>query len=138
MPRRPRQIPPRGPLTSQQIQKACYVGSDEHKDRRWWSGLGSAYVNQKGVAARPGKQDTTIYPLVAASERDVATCWVQAALTAGRLVFLEGDKDYPAKIWHRDETGRLWFGRCVNSVLGQYKGWPIDEEERDEIFGRLS
>lgn len=123
------------PLTAEQIQKASYVGSDEHKDRRWWGGLGGAYVNSAGVASRPGKQDTTICPLGSEEDRKTATSWVQAALTAEQIKYTEADKDYPSKIWHEDEEGQLWFGRCVNSIHGEYKGWPVDQDERDEVFG---
>lgn len=65
----------------------------------------------------------------------MATRWVQEALSAARIRFYEGDKVFPKHIWHRDEHGRLWFGFCVNSVQGQYKGWPIDEEDRVAVFG---
>ncbi|WP_316194316.1 hypothetical protein [Bradyrhizobium sp. SZCCHNRI3052] len=125
-------------MTDAQICAASYVGSDEHKDRKWWSGLGGAYVNERGVASRPKKQHTTICPLVEDEDREHATGWVQVALRSGHFLFLEADKDYPSKIWHKDENDRYWFGRCINSVLGHYKGWPIDESERDEVFGKIS
>ena len=54
---------------------------------------------------------------------------------AGQLRFYEGDKDFPKHIWYRDERGQLWFGFCVNGVLGQYKGWPMEEEDRVAVFG---
>lgn len=65
----------------------------------------------------------------------MATAWVQAALREGKQRYYEGDKDFPKRLWYRDGDGHVWTGFCVNSVLGQYKGWPIDEEERLEIFG---
>lgn len=135
---KPRQIARRPALTEVQIEVAAYIGSDEHKDRKWWGGLGSAYVNAQGVAARPKKQHTTVCPLIGTEDRKAATRWVQTALKNGQFIFLEADKDYPSKIWHKDETGRYWFGRCINSVLGQYKGWPIDQDERDEVFAKIS
>lgn len=95
-------------------------------------------MNEQGMAARPKKQHTTVCPLVGTEDRKAATGWVQAALKSGQFIFLEADKDYPSKIWHKDETGRYWFGRCINSVLGQYKGWPVDQDERDEVFGKIS
>ena len=61
---------------------------------------------------------------------------MRAALTAGQLRYYEGDKDFPALIWYREPaTGRLWMGYCVNGILGQYKGWPIEEEDRVAVFG---
>ncbi len=77
---------------------------------------------------------TTICPLTSEADRERATGWVRAALMAGQARFYEGDKDFPKHIWYQDETGQLWFGFCVNSVQGQYKGWPIEEDERVAIF----
>lgn len=137
MPRRPRQIPPRTPLTPQQVRSARYVGSPEHKTHAWWGGLPRAYVGDDGTASRPGKQQTTICPLVTRQDRDDATCWVQKALTKGRFKFYDGDQEFPKKIWYRDDTGMLWVGQCVNTVLGEYKGWPAEEDECVEVFGSL-
>jgi len=113
---------------------AHYGGSPEHKIERWWGGLPEAYVDADGVARRPGKALTTICPLITAAERDKATIWVRKALKAGQVRFYEGDKDFPKRLWYRAE-GQIWAGFLVNSGNGQYKGWPIDEEERGEIFG---
>lgn len=135
MARRPSQLPKRAAPAKEQIDAAEYVGSPEHKNQRWWGGLPQAFVNVEGVAERPNKEDTTICTLYTAADRAKATKWVQCALEAGQFKFYEGDKDYPKKIWFRDEAGQVWFGLCVNSILGQYKGWPIDEEERREVFG---
>lgn len=139
MARRPRQIPTRIPLSAEQIASATYVGSDEHKDRRWWGGLGGAYVGRSGVATRPKKLNTSICPMTTATDRETATCWVRCALRSGQLIYLEGDKDFPSRIWYRDPaTAQSWSGYCVNGILGQYKGWPIEEDERRAVFGRLA
>jgi hypothetical protein len=136
MARKPPQLPLREALTETQIGAARYVGSPEHKTRRWWGGLPEAFADSHGTARRPDKQDTTICTLTAEADRIQATEWVQKALKASQFRYYEGDKDYPKKIWYQDETsGQLWFGQCVNSVRGEYKGWQIDEEERREIFG---
>ena len=135
LPSRPRQIPIRPPLSEEQINSACYVGSAEHKSKRWWGGLPHGYVNQSGEAIRPKKQQTTICPLITEAERLAATIWVQNALRAGQVKYYESDKDFPARIWYRDAaTNKIWIGYCLNSVLGQYKGWPADESERLAIF----
>jgi len=131
---RPRQLPPRKPLAEDEILTAAYVGSGEHKTKRWWGGLPDAFVGTSGVASRPGKQLTTICPLTTNSQQAMATQWVQAALREGKVRFYEGDKLFPKHIWYRD-ADQLWFGFCVNSVQGEYKGWPIEEDERREIFG---
>jgi hypothetical protein len=135
--KRPGQIPTRVPLGPDRIQTASYVGSAEHKKSAWWGGYPDAFVNQNGLATRPGKQLTTICPLTTEAERQTATEWVQKALQSGQLRYYEGDKDFPKRLWYRDDIGKIWMGFCVNSVLGQYKGWPSDEEDRVEIFGKL-
>jgi hypothetical protein len=135
MAKRPAQIPQRSTLDPNLIQIAAYVGSPEHKAQRWWGGLPAAYVDDDGEASRPGKQQTTICPLVTEDDRLRATEWVRAALESGQFRFYEGDKDFPRYIWYQDRGGQVWFGSCINSVQGQYKGWPIDEDERVAIFG---
>ncbi len=86
-----------------------------------------------GKVGRPGKQTTTVCPLTSQEDRDRATEWVRRAITRGQYKFSQADKDYPTKIWYADD-GQIWFGRCINSQAGQYKGWPIEEEERRAIF----
>lgn len=134
MVRPPPQLPIRQPLSEATIAGAQYVGSAEHKAKRWWGGLPLARVGKDGKASRPKKQKTTICPLIDESHRVRATSWVQSSLRAGQCKFYEGDKDFPKHIWYRAD-GSVWFGYCINSVRGQYKGWPIDEEERRAFFG---
>jgi hypothetical protein len=98
--------------------------------------LTGAYIGPDGKAPRPRKQLTTICPLTADADRQRATEWVHAALAAGQVRHYQGDKTFPARIWYRDAaTDTLWMGYCVNGTLGQYKGWPIEEEERVAVFG---
>src|ERR1700712_1677694 len=136
MTRKPAQIAMRPSLTDKQIKDACYVGSPEHKTKRWWGGLPGAFADENGFPSRPNREETTKCPLIFETDRDLATCWVQKALTAGQFRFFEADKDYPKKIWYREPTsGQWWFGLCINSIRGEYKGWPIDEDEYHEVFG---
>ena len=107
MARRPPQIPVRTPLTVEQTRAASYVGSAEHKAQRWWGGLPGAYADELGLASRPGKQTTTICPLVAEEERRAATEWVRAALAAGQCRYYEADKIFPKKVWYKDERARI-------------------------------
>jgi len=102
---------------------------------RWWGGLPGARVDKKGRAVRPKKQLTSICDPVSEAERDQATGWIRAALAGGRYRFYDGDQVYPKHVWYKDEAGRYWFGFCVNGVAGAYKGWPIDEAEKLEVFG---
>ena len=122
-----------GPRTLSQSERntlasrACYAGSCEHKDKKWWGGLPCA-------GARRGKL-TTICPLTTAAEQRKATGWVQHAIGAGQYKFVCGDRDFPKHVWYKEQSGQVWYGRCRNPASGEYKGWPIGEEERREIFG---
>ena len=115
-------------------EQAVYIGSKEHKERRWWGGLPRARQLSGSRVGRRRKQDTTICPLIDETDRDRATQWVRAAIRAGQCRFLESDQHFPKKIWY-EADGRVWMGLRVNDGLGQYKGWPISEEERDAVFG---
>ena len=59
---------------------------------------------------------------------------VREAIILGQYKFVEADQRFPKKIWFRAD-GRIWYGFCINTQSGQYKGWPIDEEERRAVFG---
>lgn len=109
-------------------QTAEYVGSREHKIGQWWGGQGSA-PTPDGALKRPKKQLTTVCPPYARMDRTEATGWVREALLAGRFLFVEGDKRFPKHVWHEDADGGRWIGRCVNSVRGEYKGWPAQPQE---------
>ena len=93
-----------------------------------------AWLDAGGVASRPGRQQTTICRLASEAERKQATEWVREALANGYFRYGDGDKTFPKDIWYRDATGQFWIGRCINSVSGEYKGWPVDEVEKREIF----
>jgi hypothetical protein len=134
MVKRPAQLPPRAALTPDQIEMAHYGGSEEHKAERWWGGLPKAYIGSDGVAQRPRKALTTICPLITKAEREKATIWVREALKLGQMRFFDGDKDFPKRIWCSAD-GQIWVGYLVNSGNGEYKGWPIDEDEQSAIFG---
>lgn len=131
---RPQQIRTRSPLTREQIERACYVGSAEHKIERWWGGLPGAWQGRDGQATRPGRQHTTICRKVSSADQKEATAWVRAALEARQFRFFEGDKLYPKHIWYRDENTQHWFGFAVNQIAGTYKGWPVSEEEKRAAF----
>jgi hypothetical protein len=135
MARRPKQLPPRDPIPSARIETAIYVGSPEHKQYRWWGGLPAAYAGPGGMATRPKKQTITICPLITEVDRAVATGWVRQALRNGQFRYYEADPVFPNHIWYRHDDGQVWFGRCINTVQGHYKGWPIGEDERSAIFG---
>jgi hypothetical protein len=103
-------------------ERAAYVGSPEHKDLRWWGGL------PKGLSPRPKKLLTTICPLVTEADRVRATGLVRSAIAAGQYRFFDGDGGFPSRLWYV-EDGQGWEAYCINRSLGDYKGWPVDEEE---------
>lgn len=128
--KRPRQEPVKGPRTEEERSalagRAVYTGSSEHKNRKWWGGEPRSGQRQK-------RQKTTICPLAREDERDAATNWVREAIKRGQYEFFEGDKDFPKHIWY-EADGVGWFGFCINSILGEYKGWPLEEDERRALF----
>ena len=117
-------------------KRAVYSGSSEHKQVRWWGGLPMGQQLPGGRIGRPNKETTTICPLTTRSDRDRATEWVRAAIRAGQCRFHESDRNFPKKVWY-EADGRIWMGLLVNDGLGEYKGWPICERYRDEVFGRM-
>ena len=117
--------------------KARYVGSPEHKVRRWWGDVPpSARQSSGGSVGRPGKQTTTVCPLTEPADRGRATGWVQAAIRSGQCRFYQSDSLFSKKVWY-EADGCIWMGFLINPGNGEYKGWPIGKEERDEVFGRL-
>ena len=109
-------------------QAARYVGSSEHKIGRWWGGQGKPPASGGGLR-RPRKQLTTVCPLRAPEDQTKATGWIREAIAAGRYLFIEGDKRFPKHVWHESADGGRWIGRCLNSVSGEYKGWPAGAGE---------
>ena len=73
-------------------------------------------------------------PLTTKQERAKATRWIRKAILEEQYKFVESDQEFPKKVWYEAE-GQIWMGYCINTAAGQYKGWPIDEEERREVFG---
>jgi hypothetical protein len=62
-----------------------------------------------------------------------ASTWIRAAIESGQFTYLEGDQDFPKHVWY-EADGRGWFGLCINSTAGTYKGWPMEEDERRAFF----
>ena len=112
---------------AQLAQRAVYLGSAEHKKQQWWGGLPEA-------GNRAEWQTTTICPLTTEAARIRATGWVKIAIKSRQCRFSQEDKNFPKWIWH-EADGQFWMGYLVNDGLGQYKGWPIYEDEKNEIFG---
>ena len=134
----PNQQPSKGPLNQAErialAARASYVGSKEHKAMRWWGGLPGVRFGRDGRPSRQKREKSTICDLVTKEDRERATTWVRAAIESAQFTFLEGDQDFPKHIWYQADA-RGWFGFCVNSAAGEYKGWPLEEDERLALFG---
>lgn len=132
-PKRPRARAPAIPPDLEKVaQRREYEGSKEHKDKRSWLGLPRHRTKPDDVA--------TICPMVGDHERAVATEWVREAVRNGQFDRSDWRNGFPRYVWYRDEDGSYWYGFLMNkgagkAPVGKYKGWPITEDEWDEIFG---
>jgi hypothetical protein len=114
-------------------KSAAYTGSIEHKDRRSW--LGIPYPRR----SKNPTENATICPMTSPAQKEEATSWVRYAIENGQ--FLDGyfENGFPRSIWYRDVDGQHWQGRLTQCGAGQtpiaeYKGWPISEDEKHEVF----
>lgn len=90
--RRPRQRPARVLPSAERHALAArvrYLGSEEHKERRWWGGLPEARQLPGGRVGRRNRQTTTVCPLTTAQDRDRATQWIRDAITEGQYRLVE-------------------------------------------------
>ena len=113
------------------------MGSPEHKETTWWGGLREARILGDGRIGRPNAPVTTKCPLVTPRDKVRATGWVRNAIRQGKYRYFEGNNEgFPNRVWY-EADGCIWVGYCINRTSGEYKGWPSDEKERNEIFGRV-
>ena len=97
------------------IAAVRYVGSPEHKKGTSFAGVPRT------------RADSSICPARFASRQDELTEWLRAAIRLG----LTGTPKlgiYPRHVWCHEE-GQWFEGRLTNQGLGEYKGWPVTEEE---------
>lgn len=89
-------------------EAATYGGSPEHK-------LPSA------------RSDASLCPPGLEGVQETLTEWLKSSIRAGHIGGpIEGR--FPRYVWRRDND--RWFaGRLTNQTLGQYKGYPITEDE---------
>ena len=117
--------------------KAVYTGSSEHKGREWWGGIPEARQLGGGRIGRPHRPVTTECPLTTLRDQVRATHWVQNAIREGKYKYFEGyNQGFPQRIWYQADDS-YWVGYCINRTIGNYKGWPVNENEINEIFGRV-
>ena len=117
--------------------KAIYTGSPEHKETAWWGGLPEARQLGGGRIGRPHRPVTSKCHLHTPRDRARATSWVRCAIKEGKYKYFEGNSEgFPNRVWYQADA-KIWIGYCINRASGEYKGWPICETERNEIFGRV-
>jgi hypothetical protein len=114
-------------------KRAEYTGSVEHKDRRSWLGLPRPRISKNPT------ENATICPMVSKSEREEATSWVRYAIENRQFLYGYFENGFPRSIWYRDVNGQHWQGRLTqcgagDAPIAEYKGWPISEGEKHEIF----
>lgn len=133
--KRPPSRRPAIPADLEELSQRCeYVGSQVHKDKRSWLGLPRPHRS-----ADP-EETATVCPLVSEDDRNTATQWCRIAIRNKQFDPVDWQNGFPRHIWHKDESGQYWKGFLTNSGAGdkpvaQYKGWPISEEGKNEIFG---
>lgn len=92
-----------------------YIGSPEHKDAPSFAGQ-----------ARP-RRDASICPRELANDLSKVESWLRTGIRRG-AVNERWEGKYPRYVWFKD-GGRVYEGRLVNRVAGQYKGYPLEREE---------
>lgn len=99
--------------------KVRYVGSPEHKDTPSFVG-----------AIRP-RADATICPREFADQQSEVERWLKDAVKAGNIG-PPWEGGFPRYVWYRHEDGTIFEGRLVNRDQGQYKGYPLHEQEHPD------
>jgi len=110
---------PVGKEPGKAAQNAIYVGSPEHK-------TGQSFAGQP----RPRSDASVCDPLLNREQKQI-TNWLRSAIKAGNVgAYWEGD--FPRYVWYRDGD-TVYEGRLVNCGKGEYKGYPLNQEEADEL-----
>lgn len=108
--------PPPGIDLNSIADRVSYVGSPEHKD-------GPSFAGQP----RP-RADASICDRALSNSRELVRTWLQSALRNGQCG-APWEGDFPRYVWHQ-EGETLYEARLVNRVRGEYKGYPLNSDER--------
>jgi hypothetical protein len=113
----PRQVvdPPADTNLAEVAERVSYVGSPEHKD-------GPSFAGQP----RP-RADASICERQLTEDRELITQWLREAIRRGATGGI-WESGFPRYAWHK-EAGSVYEARLVNSGLGEYKGYPLNETE---------
>jgi len=96
-------------------QRARYVGSPEHKDMLSFAGH-----------PRP-RADASICPRDLTRDQARVEGWLREAIRRG-AVGEPCEGEYPRYVWYK-EGDALYEGRLVNRGRGEYKGYPLEDDE---------
>lgn len=97
--------------------QARYVGSPEHKTFPSFAGKLQA------------RSDATKCPTYL-TDPDVITGWLADAISKGN-VSAAFDGDFPRYVWALPDGEDRWYeARLTNQVLGEYKGYPLNADQR--------
>ena len=111
-----RVAPPEGIDWPTLIEQAVYIGSPEHKTRPF----GQFPMGRLRAGSASKCPDDLSDPVQ-------ITGWLRQAMRDGNMGG-EWEENYPHFVWVRRD-GERYEGRLVNRVLGQYKGYPLDDDE---------
>ncbi len=95
--------------------RVSYVGSPEHKD-----------IASFAEEPRP-RADASICPRHLSQDQELVTRWLRTAVERGAIGGMK-EGDFPRYAWHKEE-GIVYEARLENKVLGEYKGYPLNESE---------
>ncbi len=99
-------------------EQVKYIGSPEHKDIPSFAGC-----------PRP-RADASICDRKLARDRKKVQKWLQRAMADGCIGELWEGR-FPRYIWHK-EGSIVYEGRLVNRGNGEYKGYPLSDDEWPE------
>lgn len=99
-------------------EKVTYIGSPEHKDTPSFAGT-----------PRP-RADASICDRELSQDRERVQQWLECAVSSGCVGELK-EGEFPRYVWYRD-TEIVYEGRLVNRGNGEYKGYPLHENEWPE------
>ncbi len=96
-------------------EKVIYIGSPEHKDTPSFAGT-----------PKP-RADASICDRELSQDRERVQQWLECAVSSGCVGELK-EGAFPRYVWYRD-TDIVYEGRLVNRGNGEYKGYPLHEDE---------
>ena len=108
--------PPAGTDLKSVAQQARYTGSPDHKDTSSFAGK-----------PRPRVDATLCDPSLVRNQGQLPR-WLRRAIRGG-CTGSEWQGGFPKYVWY-SRGGTVYEGCLINRGLGEYKGYPLREDER--------